>query len=364
MVNLSEALSVSAPDSRFFAGELYTDPDLLTVEEERIFRRSWLYVGDGAALQPGQVWVKTVSDRSLLIIRDESGQLRAFHNVCPHRASPLCTQAGIQSIKQLVCPYHAWVYGLDGNLKGIPSKDKFPADFRAEDFPLVPVAIASWEDFIFVCLSTPPCSLAEFLGRIVSDAQGYRSPQTQLAIQKQYRVACNWKNYHDNTLCDYHVAIAHRNTLNKVQGPIRFYEHFFDTYVNSLYTPTTPDWREQNQVLEHLGDRNKYGFITFGIFPNLHLLALPNGVIAWIQIEPDGAQHCRVNLEVYAIPGISPDTEILAKDFENFMKEDMDLTEGVQRGYASGAYRSGIANQLEDRIIHQQKLIRQFLLTP
>jgi phenylpropionate dioxygenase-like ring-hydroxylating dioxygenase large terminal subunit len=362
--NLHQLLTVPDPETHFFPGALYTDPSLLALEQDRIFHRTWLYVGDGAQLQPGQVWVKEVAGRSLLIIRDTTGSLRAFHNVCPHRASPLCTQPGIQTQKHLVCPYHAWVYGLDGMLIGTPSHDRFPPSFDPADYPLAPVAIATWEHFIFICLSEPPCSLTDFLGDIPTALQGYRQPATQLVIQKHYAVACNWKNYHDNTLCDYHVAIAHRQTLNKVQGPIRHYDHSFGKYVNCLYTPTTPDWRATHTVLEHLSDRNRYGFLTFGIFPNLHLLALPDGVLAWIQIDPDGVAACRVALDVFAIPGISSPTDLLLKEFEDFMQEDMDLTEGVQRGYASGAYQSGIANQLEQRIIHQQKLIRQSLLTP
>ncbi|HEY9818005.1 MAG TPA: aromatic ring-hydroxylating dioxygenase subunit alpha [Candidatus Obscuribacterales bacterium] len=362
IANLPDLLTVANPDAYFFPGQLYTDPALLPLERERIFRRTWLYAGDAAQLAPGQVWVKEVAGLSLLIVRDKDHQLRAFHNVCPHRASPLCTQSGIQSLKHIICPYHAWVYGLDGKLIGAPSHDRFPDTFDTPDFPLVPVAIALWDNFIFVCLSKPPCDLTDFLGDIPTALQGYRQPTTELVIQKQYTVACNWKNYHDNTLCDYHVAIAHRQTLNKVQGPIRHYEHSFGDYVNCLYTPTTPRWRADNIVLEHLSDRNRYGFLTFGMFPNLHLLAFPNGVLAWIQIEPNGVESCCVNLEVFAIPGFSTPTEILLKDFEDFMQEDMDLTEGVQKGYASGVYQSGMANHLEDRIIHQQKLIRQHLL--
>lgn len=362
MSQLLDLIQHSIPDRHFFPGEFYTRSDLLPLEYHRIFQRTWLYVGDANQLAPGQVWVTSIADRSLLIIRDHDGQLRAFHNVCPHRASPLCTESGIHARKHLVCPYHAWVYRLDGTLAGVPAKDKFPDEFELDKFPLTPLSIDTWNDFIFICLTDPPCSLVDFLGDIPEAVRGYRSPQTRRVIQKQYTVACNWKNYHDNTLCDYHVAIAHRNTLNKVQGPVRFYEHSFNDYVNCLYTPTTDDWRKNNQVLEHLSDRNKYGFLTFGIFPNLHFLVFPNGVMAWLQIEPEGVEQCRVNLEVYAIPGISPEPDQLLRDFEEFMQEDMDLTEGVQRGYASGAYHTGIVNHLEDRIIHQQKLIRQFLL--
>ena len=172
---------------------------------------------------------------------------------------------------------------------------------------------------------------------------------------------CNWKNYHDNTLCDYHVPVVHRQTLNVIQGPVPLYEHYFEPFVNLLYTPTTQQWRAENQVLDHLQERARFGFFTYGIFPNLHLIALPNGVLSWLRIDPITVETCQVNVEIYGIPGMDTASELI-EEFEAFMHEDMTVTEMVQRGYASGAYTPGVANQLEDRILHQQRLIRQFLL--
>ncbi len=339
----------------------YTDPALLELEYQAIFRRTWIYLGNEAQLaQSGSVLVTKVADCSILLVHTPEGELKAFHNVCPHRAAPFL-QTGSHQVKHLICPYHAWVYDLNGCLVGIPSQDRFASNFCPDDFPLYSVRVEVWEGFLFVCLDPLAPPLLEFLGSIPRIITGYRSEATQLLVCKHYPVQCNWKNYHDNTLCDYHVAIAHRETLNPVQGPIRFYEHSFDIYVNSLYTPTTKQWRAKHQVLEHLPERNRNGFFTFGIFPNLHLLILPDGIMAWIRIDPLSVNRSQVVLEIYGIPGISPSTATLVQEFENFMQEDIALTEGVQRGYASGTYRPGPVNNLEARIVHQQQLICQFL---
>ena len=347
---------------RFFEASLYTDSDLLPQEQQHIFRQTWLYVGDASCLsEPGTVLVCEVAGCSLLIVRNHDGSLNAFHNICPHRASLLCAEPGIHQLKRFVCPYHAWVYSLDGQLLGTPAQEQFPESFRLEDFPLKSVRCQQWEGFLFVCLNPHAPPLQQFLGNIPASISGYRTEATKLLVKKQYEVACNWKVYHDNTLCDYHVPFVHRNTLNVVQGPVRFYEHYFDKYVNLLYTPTTKHWREENPVLEHLGERCRYGFFTYGIFPNLHLLAMPNGVLAWIRIDSLTVNTCQVNLEIYGIPGFSPSETVLEKEFEAFMREDMEITEGVQQGYESGAYTPGVANGLEARIIHQQQLIHRFL---
>ena len=181
--------------------------------------------------------------------------------------------------------------------------------------------------------------------------------ETQLLLSKSSQVACNWKNYHDNTLCDYHVAIAHRQTLNVIQGPIQNYGHQFSFYTNLLHTPVTERWRAENQILLGLPEMAQGQLLTYGIFPNLHLIAAPNGLMAWIRIDPVTPETCEVVLEVYGIPGLSPSESQLEQDFGAFMAEDVALVEMVQRGYASGHYQPGPVNQLEARIVHQQRLI-------
>jgi phenylpropionate dioxygenase-like ring-hydroxylating dioxygenase large terminal subunit len=361
-VQLKQILQSSNP-AVFWDGLLYTEPDLLPFERTHIFRRTWLYLGDRTHLfQAGNVLATEVTGKSIVLTLDGANRVRAFYNVCPHRASLLCADAGSHQLKHLVCPYHGWVYDLQGDLIGTPQQERFPAPFCLEDYPLTPLWVEEWQGFIFICFDPEAPALETFLGDIPTTLAAHRTPATQLLLQKQYSVHCNWKVYHDNTLCDYHVAIAHRTTLNPVQGPIRFYEHHFTPYVNLLYTPTTSSWRSHNSVLEDLPTRNREGFLTFGIFPNLHLLAFPNGILAWIRIDPVTVETCCIALEIYGIPGLSPTEETLLQEFEAFMFEDIKIAEGVQKGYASGIYHRGPINHLEDRIAHHQQLMREFLM--
>lgn len=347
---------------QFFPARVYTDPELLSLEKDCIFRKTWLYVGEREALfQETNVFVTEIADSSILLIKTEKDSVKAYYNVCPHRASLLCPE-GQHSLNKLVCPYHAWVYNLEGELIGTPNKDRFPEDFALEDYPLKSIRCEQWEGFIFISFAETILPLKDFLGDIPKTIQGYRLPETKQLVKQTYQVACNWKVYHDNTLCDYHVPVVHRDTLNKLQGSVRHYQHFFNQYVNLLYTPTTQNWRDNNPILDTIPtEKARYGFFTYGIFPNLHFLALPNGVLAWIRIDPLTVNTCKINLEIYGIPNFSPPAETLSQEFETFMKEDMAVTEMVQKGYNSNGYEAGIANQLEDRILHQQQLIRAFL---
>ena len=346
------------PEKFLLQADHYTNPRWQEIEQRRIFQRSWLYVGDSMRLsEPGMVWATTVAGIRLLITRDPSGELRAFHNVCPHRAAALAPEVGVQPCQQLVCPYHAWVYDLAGNLVGVPAQDQFGENFQKKEFSLYPMRLETWSGFIFICMDEETPALEEFLGSIPEYLSQHRTPNTRQLIRKQYTVACNWKNYHDNTLCDYHVAIAHRTTLNQVQGPIRRYHHQLEPYVNLLYTPITEAWKAENKILSKLTGFRQAGFFTYGIYPNLHLLGLPNGLLVWLRIDPLTVDRCQVMLEIHGDPEFTASPEALLVEFEAFMQEDMALTESVQKGYNSGRYRPGPVNGLETRIMHQQQLI-------
>ena len=349
------------PERFLLTADHYTNPAWLPIARTRIFQRTWLYVGDGAQLSAGQVWVRQIAGQPVVITCVSSGEFKAFYNVCPHRASLLCNQTGIHRQKHLVCPYHAWVYDLSGNLVAAPSQQKFSESFNQKTYSLTPIRIETWCGFLFVCFTDDAPSLQTFLGSIPTHLGHHRQKETRLLLSQRKRVACNWKNFHDNTLCDYHVAIAHRKTLHKVQGPIKHYEHHLETHTNLLRTPIPNSWSAINSVRSDLPELSRTAFLTYGIFPNLHLLGLPNGLLAWLHIEPLTTDTCELRSEVYGIPDLSPSIETLEADFEAFTQEDIALTESVQKGYTSGTYHPGPVNQLEARIVHQQQLILNFL---
>src|SRR5688572_4048531 len=127
----------------------YTDPAWFQREMEAVFARMWLAAGRDAELQGRGAFVRRdVAGASVLIVRAENGSLLAFHNVCRHRGTRLCTVEHGTFQGRIQCPYHAWTYGLDGRLLAAPQMDEV-ADFDRADFPLRPVACEVWDGHIF-----------------------------------------------------------------------------------------------------------------------------------------------------------------------------------------------------------------------
>src|SRR5688500_4775852 len=139
----------------------YTDPAILELERERIFLRTWQYVGRIAQVaEVGDYFTATLFDLPVVVVRSEHG-LRAFINVCRHRRHLVMSGAGNK--KALQCPYHAWTYGLDGRLRAAPRSER-EKGFDKGDFPLLPLRLDTWGPWIFVNADPEAESLAGILG--------------------------------------------------------------------------------------------------------------------------------------------------------------------------------------------------------
>ena len=151
----------------------YWDADEFQRDLDAIWYRSWLSVCREADIaQPRAFRTFRIGSQDVLVVRDENGVLRAFHNTCRHRGSQLCAGSeGRLKTRLLTCPYHAWSYSLRGDLVRVPSKS-LPEGFDKADYPLYPVALSVWRGFVFV-------NLAE-------DAVGSRSRY----LRSRFRLIC------------------------------------------------------------------------------------------------------------------------------------------------------------------------------
>ena len=141
----------------------YSDPAVLRLERERIFRRAWQYAGrTGQVAEPGAFFTCDAGGLPIVVVRGKDDGLRAFLNVCRHRGSLVCEGEGRRETLQ--CPYHAWTYDLDGSLRAAPRTDREPG-FDRSDLGLRPVAVDAWGPFVFVnpdsgrrrpCSNPPP----------------------------------------------------------------------------------------------------------------------------------------------------------------------------------------------------------------
>src|SRR5262245_23601428 len=144
--------------SRTMPGEFYTSSNILAQEIETIFARDWSCVGRASRLErPGDYFLCTVAEESIIVVRDGQGTLRAFFNVCRHRGTRICRDESGHFTETIQCPYHAWTYGIDGRLVGAPQMQEVEG-FDKRDYPLHPAAIAEWEGFLFVSVAREPKS--------------------------------------------------------------------------------------------------------------------------------------------------------------------------------------------------------------
>ncbi|MGH3066366.1 MAG: aromatic ring-hydroxylating oxygenase subunit alpha, partial [Gaiellaceae bacterium] len=200
---------MSALETRTIPWSWYTDPAVLALERERIFRRSWQYVGRQDEVAEGGSFAATrVGDVPVVLVRDEEGALRAFLNVCRHRGSLVCEGSGQRATLQ--CPYHAWTYGLDGRLVAAP---RFAREGGTDypDLGLVQLQLDTWGPLVFVNPDAESEPLGEFLGDLPERvaAAGIDLDSLRFLQRAESELEANWKISAENFLECYHCAVAH-----------------------------------------------------------------------------------------------------------------------------------------------------------
>jgi Rieske 2Fe-2S family protein len=202
---LLDRLTASLPAAWYF------DPAQYARELEAVWYRDWICVGRAEDLPGvGDYLVVPVGEESLILTRDREGRPRAFHNTCRHRGSTLCaTSRGHFANGRIVCPYHAWTYGLGGELLATPRMD-LPADFRRENYPLYAAHLDTWGGFLFVNLSDKPATtLQSFLGDEAENVRRWPLADLVSVHREVSTLACNWKIFWENYSECYHCPGIH-----------------------------------------------------------------------------------------------------------------------------------------------------------
>ena len=187
----------------------YFDAEIYEAERRTVFGDTWQVVGrTDQVAEPGAYLTATIAGEPILVVRDGEGVLRAFANVCRHRAAPLLTEAR-GHVTKLRCRYHGWTYDLTGRLRGTPEFDGV-LDFRREDNGLAPLAVATWGPLVCVSGGKQPGSLAEHLAPLSERTADRGLQALRFVERREYDLACNWKVYVDNYLDGgYHVNTVH-----------------------------------------------------------------------------------------------------------------------------------------------------------
>jgi Rieske 2Fe-2S family protein len=191
-------------------------PEFYELEKDAIFKRSWLNVGRVEQLpRKGSYFTKELAfaNTSVVIVRDMSGEVRAFHNICRHRGNKLVwtdfpREESSGSCRQFVCKYHGWKYELDGACSFVQQEEEF-FDLDKADYGLVPVHCDVWSGFIFVHVGEPAQSLHEFLGPMITALDGYPFDKQTERFSYRATVNSNWKLFIDAFQEFYHAPVLH-----------------------------------------------------------------------------------------------------------------------------------------------------------
>ena len=221
---LSELVS---DDGALVSRRLYHDPEIYRLEQQRVFGRSWLFLGHESQIaKPGDFFLSTMGQESVIVTRDRSDAIRVHLNTCRHRGMRVCREdAG--SARAFTCPYHGWSYGVDGALVGVPNqRESFGESFDKSGLGLIPVAqVETFRGLIFANFDPTACTLTEWLGDMafyLDTSLDRRGSGTEVigGIQK-WRIETNWKMPAENQIGDVaHGPVSHASvfTMARMSG--------------------------------------------------------------------------------------------------------------------------------------------------
>lgn len=344
-------LAQNSEEAYTLSAEFYTKKSILDQEHKAIFENSWQLVGVTDNLKKkGDQMVIQIGRVPLVIVHTNNGEIKAFHNVCRHRAGPLATENC--NNKFLRCKYHGWTYTLDGKLKSAPEMNCTP-DFDITQIKLPEAKVELWNGFIFVNLNSKPVAFSETFQDIEDTIHPIQLNQFQYHHRDEYKIRCNWKVYMDNYLEGYHLPHIHPG-LNKLLD------------YRSYSTTLSPWYSYQHSPIE--GSDSFYGAGQahyYCIYPNIMFNILPDRLQTNV-ITPIDEKTTLVTFDYY-YQNIEQErmTKMIEEDQEfsdQVQIEDVDICEKVQIGLESGSYHTGrLCMKRETGVLHFQNLVRMAL---
>ncbi len=275
-------------DRRGLPGWCYHSDALLELEKEKLFKTHWQIACHVSDLpEVGSFQSFDLCEERALIVRDKEGDIRAFHNICRHRGSRLVAKEQGVCPNALICPFHGWVYNLDGTLRGAARPETFPA-LDKHEFGLRPIEMEIWQGFVFVRFQPgPQPSVAELMAPFEAEIAVYKS-DTHVPTDGIWteETPVNWKSIRDVDNEGYHVAMAHP-ALQDLYG----YTYEDQPYVDGIsrsdgqFTPTkgrrwaVRNYKKISKPQDHLPEGFHKTWRYYGIFPNSVIAVTPETVL-------------------------------------------------------------------------------------
>lgn len=336
----------------------YLDPQVFEREQDAIFARTWQAVARTDELaKPGDYLTSEAAGEPIVLTRDQTGKLRAYYNVCPHRAGVVARGKGNR--KSFQCLYHGWTFNHDGQLLRAPGMEETPS-FEPSCFSLHEIRTETWGPYVFINLDDDAPALAAMWGDEFTRVSGIRWDGWTLVERCEYLINCNWKVYLDNYAEGYHVPMAHPG-LNR---EMNLDEYYVDTYrfFSIQWVPVKP----ANQ-----GNQNKRRYVNplpedkiryHVMFPNFMIDEYPDNLSVNI-VRPQGHDKTLLTFEWYFKHDIDQaGMETMVKFADEVQYEDIEICEYVQQGLKSRSYNRGrFSARHENGVHHFQSLVHEYL---
>ncbi len=345
----------------------YADADHYAREQHKVFENGWSCVGIADLVaQPNTYFTALVGGVTPVVITcDSAGELAGFINVCRHRGAPVASGCG--SARALSCPYHAWVYRLDGSLSRARGFDHDP-DFDSSQHNLVPVAVAVWARFVFVNL-LPDASPLD-LGPLATAIEPYPLTEMNLVATDEHDGEFNWKVFVENYSENFHTPLVHPDLIvNGWEYPILCEGMISLAWDRPLRptnaveqaladaTPGDPRWSGVASV--QVDDAFIAGSY-FTVFPNLLVSMFPRYGHA-IHVQPTSPRTTKLTVFRFAHASVTP--ERLAVDLaasREVAQQDLDICALVQQGFNAGIDTNGVVSaEHEPGVIHVHEILRR-----
>ena len=328
----------TSTDARTIPFDWYSNPDVLRLERERIFRSAWQYAGRADQVaEPGSFLTCDAVGVPVVVVRDKEGSLRAFLNVCRHRGSVVCEGEG--SRETLQCPYHAWTYNLDGSLRAAPRTER-EEGFDKSQLGLVQVQVDAWGPFVFVNVDTGAPPLAEHLGELpeLVTAAGLDLGSLRFLHRATSEYEANWKICCENFLECYHCQVAHPAFSKVVDVSVDAYLLEQSATFSTQYGPVREVWKGEFDPRGPV-ERGQFHFL----WPNITINIMPGQPNLSIgPVVPLAAERTGRFLDYFVGSDVEDAWIADLLEFDNQVgAEDRVLVERVQKGVRSGAIEHG-----------------------
>ncbi|MBN8618781.1 MAG: Rieske 2Fe-2S domain-containing protein [Anaerolineae bacterium] len=341
----------------------YTDPRMLELEKERIFYKTWQPIGRvDLVRRPGDFFTCEVVGQPLVISRGLDNKLRAFYNVCMHRAGPVALGQGNR--KSLQCKYHGWTYDLQGKLMNAPEFEGVE-NWEKKEICLAPVLVEEWGPWVFVNLDLNAVPMENTYGPIQSEilSKGFDLSKMSLIERRDYIIDCNWKVYVDNYLEGYHLPIAHPGLFRELD----YDQYRVDTfrYYSSQYAPIRPVENGEVRDRRYVRTEAEAEALYYWIFPNVMLNVYLDNTSINIILPIDHEKTLTIFEWYFQQPGTGEGWDSMQQIIafsDQIQQEDIEICENVQKGLKSNAYNQGrFSVKRENGVHHFQTLVHEFL---